>query len=191
MTMPRGVAVGNNYGLGLSVRTLQSGTRVMLHEGTTRGYAATNAWYPAESLSAVVVYNGSPRVPNDVAGIISSLARGITPRVAPAAAPQPQAVAAAKEPAPLAPADAARFVGEYEFVPGANFTVTLDNGVLFAKPPAAVRGSVNPLVHKSGTAYGLGRIDAPTTFTFVLDAAGTVTAVRVSGGIEQTLKKVK
>jgi CubicO group peptidase (beta-lactamase class C family) len=196
MTTPRGAAVGNNYGLGLSVRSTRSGATVMLHEGTTRGYAATNAWYPAESLSAVVVYNGSPRVAKDVAGIVSTLARGLTPQAAavpaPQAPPQAQSVPVTKEPAPLAPADAGRFAGEYEMVLGANITVSLNNGVLWAKPPAAMGGSGQALVHKSGTSYGFGRVDAPTTFTFVLDDAGVVTAARLPmNGTERTLPKVR
>ena len=191
MTTPRGAAVANNYGLGLSVRTTRSGAKVLLHEGTTRGYAATNAWYPAESLSAVVVYNASPRVPKDVAGVVSTLARGLTPQVSAAPAPQPQPAPPAAATGPLAPADAARFVGEYELAPGARITVTLDNGVLFAKPPAFTGDAGNVLVHKSGTSYGLGRVDAPTTFVFVVEAGGTVTGVRLVNATERLLKKVK
>ena len=191
MTTPRGApAVAKNYGLGLYVRPASWGTMTMLHEGTTMGYAAANAWYPAESLSVVVLYNGVPRLPKDVDGIISQIALGFTPRVAAAPAPQPAPVAAAT--GPLAPANASRFVGEYEIFPGARIVVTLENGVLFATPPAAMGGAGQVLAHKSGTTYGLGKSDAQTTFTFVLDAADLVTAVRLPlGGTERTLKKVK
>jgi hypothetical protein len=83
-------------------------------------------------------------------------------------------------------------VGEYEVFPGARIVVTLDDGVLFATPPAAMGGSGQVLAHKSGTTYGLGKSDAPTTFTFVVDTADAVTAVRLPfGGTERTVRKVK
>jgi CubicO group peptidase (beta-lactamase class C family) len=191
MTTPRGAAAAaRNYGLGLFVRPTAWGTKIMLHEGTTMGYAAANAWYPAESLSVVVLFNGVPRLPKDVDGIIAQLALGLTPRVAAAPAPQPAPVAAAT--GPRAPADASRFVGEYEVVPGARIVVTLENGVLFATPPAAMGGAGQVLAHRSGTTYGLGKSDAQTTFTFVVDTADAVTAVRLPlGGTERTVKKVK
>lgn len=191
MTTPRGApAAARNYGLGLYVRPAAWGTMTMLHEGTTMGYAAANAWYPAESLSVVVLYNGVPRLPKDVDGIISQIALGFTPKTTAAPAPQPVPVAAAT--GPRAPANASKFVGEYELFPGARIVVTLDDGVLFATPPAATGGARQVLAHRSGTTYGLGGSDAQTTFTFVLDTADAVTAVRLPmGGTDRTLKKVK
>jgi len=80
MTTPRGAAaIAGKYGLGLYVRPAPWGSMAMVHEGTTAGYASANAWYPAESLSVTVLYNGVPRLPRDVDGIITEIAFGRTP----------------------------------------------------------------------------------------------------------------
>ena len=82
MTTPRGAAAARRYGMGLYVRPAAWGTMTMLHEGTTSGYATANAWFPSESLSVVVLYNGVPRLPKDVDGIVSQIALGLTPAAA-------------------------------------------------------------------------------------------------------------
>ena len=133
MTTPRGTAAtAANYGLGLYVRSTSWGARMMLHEGTTAGYAAANLWFPADSISVIVLYNGVPRVPVDVDGVIAQLVHGLTPaprRVmaqSPPALPAAPVVTVENTPSAAAPAGAAKFVGEYEAAPGAVFTVTLD-----------------------------------------------------------------
>jgi CubicO group peptidase (beta-lactamase class C family) len=193
MTTPRGAAIAGNYGLGLYVRPESWGKKVILHEGTTAGYAAANRWYPADSISVVVLYNGVPRVPVDVDGVISQLAHGLTPaptRVAQTPPPQP-VVTIENTPSAAAPAGAAKFVGEYEIAPGAVFTVTLENGILFNTPPARLGSPKQYLVHKSGTTFGQGGNES-VTVTFVVDANGEVTGfVARSGGTERTLRKVK
>jgi len=194
MTTPRGVAaIARNYGLGLYVRPESWGKKVMLHEGTTAGYAAANLWYPADSISVIVLYNGVPRVPVDVDGVIAQLAHGLTPaptRVAQTPPPQP-VVTIENTPSAAAPAGAAKFVGEYEIVPGAVFTVTLENGILFSTPPARLGTPKQYLVHKSGTTFGQGGKESPTV-TFLVDTNGQVTGfVARSNGTERTLRKIK
>ena len=54
---------------------------MMLHDGTTAGYAAANVWFPDDSLSVTVLYNAVPRVPTDVDGVISQIAMGLTPKL--------------------------------------------------------------------------------------------------------------
>lgn len=168
---------------------------MILHEGTTAGYAASNVWYPADSISVVVLYNGVPRLSVDVDNVIAQLAHGLTPaprRVAqtppPPAAP---VVTIENTPSAAAPAGAAKFVGEYEAVPGVAFTVTLENGILFNTPPARLGTPKRFLVHKSGTTFGQGGNES-VTLTFVVDANGEVTGfVARSNGSERTLRKIK
>ena len=198
MTTPRGAAaIARNYGLGLYVRPESWGKQVILHEGTTAGYAASSLWYPADSISVVVLYNGVPRVPVDVDGVIAQLAHGLTP--APRRAPTPVAqtppqpvVTIENTPAAAAPAGAAKFVGEYEAVPGVVFTVTLENGILFNTPPARLGNPKQHLVHKSGTTFSPGDNEA-VTLTFVVDTSGEVTGfvARGGNGSERTLRKVR
>ena len=61
MTTPRGAAARAQvpYGFGLYVRPTQGGGTVIVHDGSTPGYAAENVWYPAESLSVTVLINTS------------------------------------------------------------------------------------------------------------------------------------
>ena len=197
MTTPRGaVAAAKSAGLGLFVRPAPWGSTAMVHEGTTVGYASASAWYPADSISVVVLYNGVPRLPADVDGIIGGIAHGRTPapRTA-AAAPAAQAkppVTLANTPQAAAPADAARSVGDYELRPGVVFVVTLENGILFIKQPALAGGSKFPLLLKSGTTFAPGNTEAPVTMTFVPDSSGQVVELIMrQGGNERKTKKVR
>ena len=198
MTTPRGpAAIRANYGLGLFVRPESWGKKVILHEGTTAGYASSNLWYPDDSISVVVLYNGVPRLPVDVDGVIAQVAHGLTPapRRAPtpvAQRPPPPVVTIESTPRAAAPAGAAKFVGEYEAMPGVVFTITLENGILFNTPPAQLGNPKQYLVHKSGTAFSPGGNEA-LTLTFVVDANGEVTGLVARGGngSERTLRKVR
>jgi D-alanyl-D-alanine carboxypeptidase len=197
MTTPRGAAAidGAYYGLGLYVRPEPWGKNVILHGGTTAGYAAMNLWYPADSISVIVLYNGVPQVPVNVASVIAQLAHGLTPlprRVAQASTP-PAAPTVTVENTPnaAAPAGAAKFVGEYEGAPGVVFTVTLENGILFNTPPARLGSPKQYLVHKSGTIFSPGGNES-VTLTFVVDTNGEVTGfVARSSGTERTLRRIK
>jgi hypothetical protein len=55
MTTPRGAAP--RYGFGLQVNTTPWGAPVIYHLGAVVGFAAENAWFPAESLSVTILYN--------------------------------------------------------------------------------------------------------------------------------------
>jgi CubicO group peptidase (beta-lactamase class C family) len=194
MTTPRGpAAIAANYGLGLYVRSEPWGKKVILHEGTTAGYAAASKWYPADSIAVIVLYNGVPRLSVDVDGVIAQLAHGLTPaptRVAQTPPSQP-AVTIENTPTAAAPVGAEKFVGEYEAVPGVVFTVTLENGILFNTPPARVGTAKQYLVHKSGTTFAQGG-NQSVTLTFVVDTNGEVTGfVAHSGGTDRTLRKIK
>ena len=199
MITPRGAAAtdGAYYGLGLYVRPEPWGKKVILHGGTTAGYAATSSWYPADSISVTVLYNAVPQVPVNVAAVIAQLAHGLTPaprRVAAQAPPPPAGpvVTIENTPGAAAPAGAAKFVGEYEAVPGVVFTITLENGILFNTPPARVGMPKQYLLHESGTSFHPGGNES-MMLTFVVDANGEVTGfvARGGNGSERTLRKVK
>ena len=199
MITPRGAAAtgGAYYGLGLYVRPEPWGKQVILHGGTTAGYAATSSWYPADSISVTVLYNAVPQVPVNVAAVIAQFAHGLTPaprRVAAQAPPPPAGpvVTIENTPGAAAPAGAAKFVGEYEAVPGVVFAITLENGILFNTPPARVGMPKQYLVHRSGTSFHPGGNES-MMLTFVVDANGEVTGfvARGGNGSERTLRKVK
>ena len=199
MTTPRGAAAtdGAYYGLGLYVRPEPWGKQVILHGGTTAGYAATSSWYPADSISVTVLYNAVPQVPVNVAAVIAQLAHGLTPapRRVVAQAPAPPAappVTVESTPGAAAPAGAARFVGEYEAVPGVVFTITLENGILFNTPPARLGSPKQYLVHESGTSFRPGGSES-MRLTFVVDPNGEVTGfvARGGNGSERTLRRIR
>ena len=80
-------------------------------------------------------------------------------------------------------------VGEYEMAPGRTITVTLENGQLHGEPTNSPK---RPLVHISGTTFGVGDADAPMTVTFTVGADGRATSmVMKRDGQERTLKRVK
>jgi hypothetical protein len=170
---------------------------VILHGGTTAGYSAANLWYPADSISVTVLYNGVPQVPVNVAAVIAQLAHGLTPAPRPVVAQTPTPPAAPvvtieSTPSAAAPAGAARFVGEYEAVPGVVFTITLEHGILFNTPPARLGSPKQYLVHSSGTSFHPGGNEA-MTLTFVVDTHGEVTGfvARGGNGSERTLRRVR
>ena len=113
-----------------------------------------------------------------------------------AAAPAPT-TPAVTAPAPATPAPAAAaagpnlegLVGEYEMAPGRTLTITLENGQLHGQPPNSPK---RPLVHISGSQFGVGSADAAMTVTFVLDADGrAMSMVMKRDGQERTLTRVK
>jgi CubicO group peptidase (beta-lactamase class C family) len=189
MTTPRGaMAAAESYGFGLVVRRAPWGGMVMLHGGEASGFTAENAWYPADSLSVTVLYNGHPRVPPfGGVDLIAALALGRTPP----AAPKPASVAAIGTPATSIVGEEAqrRFVGDYEATPGVVFAVAFRDGSFHVTPP---RGTPQPMVHESGATYAVGRVGSPTTATFLVDASGQVVGMLTrQNGAERTLRKVK
>ncbi len=84
-------------------------------------------------------------------------------------------------------------MGDYEFIPGAAFVVTLENGILFITQPALFGGAKNPLFLKSGTTFAVGSSASLVTWTFVSDSSGQVveTILRQNGSSDRKLKKVR
>jgi CubicO group peptidase (beta-lactamase class C family) len=80
-------------------------------------------------------------------------------------------------------------VGEYEMSPGRTLVVTLENGQLHGEP---TNNPKRPLVHISGTTFGVERADAPMTVTFTVGTDGRATGmVMRRDGQERTLKRIK
>jgi CubicO group peptidase (beta-lactamase class C family) len=113
------------------------------------------------------------------------------PTVAATAAPTAAATApkAAAPASPKATAKLETFVGEYEMAPGRSLVVTLENGQLHGEPANSPK---RPLVHISGTTFGVGAADAPMSVTFTVGVDGRATEmVMKRDGQERTLKKIK
>jgi CubicO group peptidase (beta-lactamase class C family) len=86
-------------------------------------------------------------------------------------------------------APAAGMVGEYETEPGRGLRITLEDGHLRGEQTGSPK---QPLVHVSGTTFGVGRADGPTTLTFTVGANGRATAlVMRENGSERTLPRVR
>jgi hypothetical protein len=80
-------------------------------------------------------------------------------------------------------------VGEYETEPGRGLRITLEDGHLRGEQTGSPK---QPLVHVSGTTFGVGRADGPTTLTFTVGANGRATAlVMRENGSERTLPRVR
>jgi hypothetical protein len=99
---------------------------------------------------------------------------------------------AADSGAAVAPANASKFVGDYEARPGLAFVVTLENGILYVTPPMAMGGSKQLLVLKSGMTYAVGSGESSVTVTFMVDASDQVTGmVTRQNGTERNMRKIK
>ncbi|MBC8088336.1 MAG: beta-lactamase family protein [Phycisphaerae bacterium] len=64
MVTPHGVALASHYGFGMFIDPSLAGTQAFLHNGRVPGFQASNAWFPAESLSVTILAN---------AGLVSTL----------------------------------------------------------------------------------------------------------------------
>lgn len=195
MTTPRGTAARASvpYGLGLYVRPTAGGGMVIVHDGSTPGYAGENVWYPAEKLSVTMLTNTTGRLGADLnlTEEIGRIALGRAPvPAAPAAQPAPPAAPSAMPAISITGAEAQRkFVGDYELAPGQVFKITFEDGSFYVTPPGDRRGV---LVHESGATYRLGRGGSTTTTTFLADASGQVVGMLTrQEGAERTLRKIR
>jgi D-alanyl-D-alanine carboxypeptidase len=189
MTTPRGAAIPESYGFGLSVGRAPWGGPAITHGGqSVSGFVSENAWYPADSLSVTILYNVYPRVAGVGTTTLAALALGHTPPAAPNPAPAP---AVAATPATgITGEDAQRqFPGRYELGRGTVFTVAFEDGRFYVTPP---RGERQPLVHESGATYTLGGDGPAARLTFLADAAGQVVGflVQPAGAPERRLRKL-
>lgn len=191
MTTPRGVAIPQSYGFGLSVSPAPWGGPAMTHGGRdVTGFTSENGWYPADSLSVSILYNAFPHVAAGGTHIIAALALGHTPPATPNPAPQP-AVAATPATGIVGEEARRQFVGEYELRPGGPvFRVDFDEGTFVLTPPT---GGKVPLVHESGAAYAFGSVGSETTITFLADAEGRVVGflARDEGNPDRRLRKIR
>ena len=188
MTTPRGAAIQESYGFGLSMDRAPWGGPAITHGGqSVSGFVAENAWYPADSLSVTILYNVYPRVAGVGTTALAALALGHTPPAAPA----PAAPAVPASPATGITGEEAQrqFVGRYGLGSGAFFTVTFQDGRFYVTPP---RGERQPLVHESGATYALGGDGPATRVTFLADAEGRVVGflAQPAGAPERRLRKV-
>lgn len=191
MTTPRGAAIPENYGFGLSVGRAPWGGPAITHGGqSVSGFVSENGWYPADSLSVTILYNVYPRVAGVGTTALAALALGHTPPAAPAPAPAP---AVAATPATGIAGEEARrqFVGEYSLGSGPSvFRVDYREGAFVLTTPG---GEKSPMVHQSGPTYTVAVGAETTTITFLADAEGRVVGflARPADGPERRLRKIR
>jgi D-alanyl-D-alanine carboxypeptidase len=181
MTTPRGGAAGD-YGFGLGIRKAPWGGAVINHDGEDDGYSSHNSWFPAESLSVTLLYNGLPRHEANIGYFVGFIALGGSPPpVRPLQVPQ---LPVAATPGDGRPA----FVGAYDFTVGRTFIVTFEDGKPYMTPPG---GSPTPLLLESGMSYRVVGLQPETIITFTVKD-GVVTGFTTrSNGRERELRKVK
>lgn len=190
MTTPRGAAIPENYGFGVSVAPAPWGGPAITHGGQdVGGFVSENGWYPADSLSVTILYDVYPRVASGGTHVIAALALGHTPPATSTPAPEP---AVAATPATGITGEDARrqFVGEYALGSGpSRFRVDWEDGAFVLTTPG---GEKSPLVHQSGATYAVTAGPASTTVTFLADAEGRVVGflARQADGPERRLRKI-
>jgi CubicO group peptidase (beta-lactamase class C family) len=156
-TLNDGTRVGYAKGLAL---TPVAGHPSLHHGGGINGWTSDNLYFPAESLSVVVLYNTSgPSGPGEAAQAIAEAVLGKVPVVS----------------RPV-PGDIARFAGTYAGRGRGGpmqLTVTVEEGKLVT----SFRGERRALVHIGHGVFTMGS----ARFIFV-ESGGTVTALRIDGG---------
>ena len=181
MTTPRG-SVAGDYGFGLGIRKAPWGDAVINHDGEDDGFSSHNSWFPAESLSVTLLYNGLPRHEANIGYFVGFIALGgAPPPIKPLQVPQLPVTATQGEGRPA-------FVGAYDFTVGRTFMLTFEDGKLFITPPG---GAPTPLLLESGTSYRVVGFQPETIITFnVKDGVVTGFTTRANGR-ERELRKVK
>ncbi len=187
MTTPRGVAIPESYGFGLSTGRAPWGSPSMTHGGQAiSGFTSEHGWYPAESLSVTILYNAAPRVAPGGAHIIAALALGHTPPPTRTTAAEP---VVAMTPATGIVGEEARrqFMGEYQLGASTIFRVGFEEGRFVLTMPG---GGKSPMVHQSGATYLIG---SETVITFLADAEGRVGGFLARDGDspERRLRKIR
>lgn len=126
MTTPEGGAVARGYGYGLGTDSLGGRPRVQ-HGGGINGFNAMLQYYPADSLTVVVLGNTNGPMVDRVADNIARAALGL-PLVRPPAPPQDLATTGAQR---------ARYLGTYRLAPPGGDPIELRvferDGQLFAQ----------------------------------------------------------
>lgn len=190
MTTPRGAAVPQGYGFGLSVGPAPWGGPSMTHGGQdVGGFVSEHGWYPADSLSVTILYNAFPRVAPGGTHVIAALALGHTPPATHSPALEP-AVAATPATGIVGEEARRQFVGEYALSARTVFRVDVREGAFVLTPPG---GEATPLVHQSGATYAVGSVDSGTAITFLADDEGRVVGflARNEGSPDRRLRKIR
>ena len=168
---------------------------VVAHKVVVRGNAAADQSVSLPQFEALVRVIVSARCDSVVAGAVPAppaSSRGAG-RGAPChfAVPPltaqwgPQALPPGQHRAP----PAAGMVGEYAMASDRTLKITLEDGYLLGEPAG---GAKQRLAYVSGTTFGLGSPEGPTTLTFTVGANGRATAlVMRENGSERTLARVK
>ncbi|HUG28302.1 MAG TPA: serine hydrolase domain-containing protein [Gemmatimonadales bacterium] len=190
MTTPRGAAIPENYGFGLSIGRAPWGSPSMTHGGQAiSGFTSEHGWYPAESLSVTILYNAAPRVAPGGAHIIAALALGHTPPATRTAAAEP---VVATTPATGISGEEARrqFTGEYQLGSSTIFGVGFEDGSFVLTMPGGEKIS---MVHDSGPSFTFGSVGARTTITFLADPEGRVVGflAQAPDSPERRLRKIR
>src|SRR5262249_29375599 len=113
----------NNYAFGLGVETV-GGRKVISHGGGIEGFNTDLEDYPDDKLTVVVLRNvaGVRPPPNEIARNLAAIAHGEQvklPGEHKEITPDPQVLS--------------RYVGAYQWAPGANMLITVDGGQLVSK----------------------------------------------------------
>ena len=164
----------NDYGLGIG-STLESGRRVIAHNGGIDGFNTRMAFYPDTNTVVIVLSNVNGPVPDVLVPQLGRLMHGDTIML----------TSERKEIAPDA-ATIAKYVGAYELAPGVMMTVTLEGSQLFAQMTGQMK---NPIYAQSDRLFFLKVVDAQ--IEFVRDSSGRVgELILVQNGARQRAARV-
>ena len=157
---------GKAYAYGVWKSTKHGRTEIA-HGGNMAGFITYLARYPDDRVTIIVLSNNGRGSSGKISGVLSSIVFG-----------SPYEMAYERKAISVDPAVLEKYVGEYTFThPKTTIVVTSENGKLFQK-----RGGENKfeLFAESDSKFFLRNEDVQ--LTFIKDATGTVTGLRVDQG---------
>jgi CubicO group peptidase (beta-lactamase class C family) len=150
----------NNYAFGLFAVEAH-GRTVISHGGGIEGFNTSQAYYPLDKLTVVVLGNLNGTAPDEIARQLAAVAHG-----------EKVELPSERKEIALPRETLAKYPGTYEFAPGMNMVVTLEGNQISTKLGAQ---PVVPIYPQSETMFFTRVVDAQ--IEFVKDAGGAVTAL--------------
>jgi CubicO group peptidase (beta-lactamase class C family) len=155
----------NDYAFGLYVRTV-NGRTVISHAGGIEGFNTQLAYYPADSLTVVVLANLNGSAPGAIERYLAAVVHG-----------EKVVLPSERKVVTVSPKVLAGYVGTYRLSPTFNIVITLEGDQLMSQ---SANQSKMPLFAESSTKFFPKVVDAE--LEFVTDATGKATSIILHQG---------
>lgn len=165
----------NDYALGLEVRTTE-GHKVVQHNGGIEGFNTVLLYYPEDKLTVVVLGNVNGPAPDQIAPKLAAVAHG-----------ENVTLTNEREEILVDAKVLARYTGVYQFAPGMNMLVTMEDNHLSTKLGSQ---PFVPIYAESETMFFAKLVDAQIEFPKTDGEAKASQLILHQNGRDQTAKRL-